>query len=154
MRLLRRALEAKSQSFEELEEPIKTLYLIYLFEECHPGFHFTDKHDSQFKTYLLLLLLSHKISNKENVTPLLERLRSSLHVVKELTLPKHEVNLLTGFKAENPFDLVELCVEAISKIFTSFDSQDVQLFRFVIALIDNDKKDNCNCLGRIVKEKL
>lgn len=75
-------------------------------------------------------------------------------MVKELTLPKHEVNLLAGFKAKNPFDLVELCVEAVAKIFTSFENQDAQLFRFVIALIDNDKKDNCNCLGKIVKERL
>lgn len=66
---------------------------------------------------------------------MLEKLRSNLHVVKELTLPKHEVNLLSGFKAKNPFNLIDLCVESIAKIFTSFDSQDAQLFRFVIALI-------------------
>ncbi len=58
LRLLRKIMETQKIAFSTLEDDVKTLFMIYLFEESPPEFAFTDKHDTQLKQYVLMLLLN------------------------------------------------------------------------------------------------
>ena len=51
-------METQKIAFSTLEDDVKTLFMIYLFEESPPEFAFTDKHDTQLKQYVLMLLLN------------------------------------------------------------------------------------------------
>jgi hypothetical protein len=74
--------------------------------------------------------------------------------IKELVLSKHEVNYLSDFKSKIPFNFIPICLKAIADIFLSYDRQAVELYRFIVFLIEDDKKDNCCCLAEIIKERL
>jgi hypothetical protein len=38
--------------------------------------------------------------------------------------------------------------------YSSFETIDAELFRFIVFLIKDDQKDNCCCLFKIIREKL
>jgi hypothetical protein len=54
-----------------VEDPIRTLFLIYLYEESPAEFKFTEKHEEHLKQYLLLLLLSSKIEQNGDLSTII-----------------------------------------------------------------------------------
>ena len=86
--------------------------------------------------------------------PILNRLQANLGVIKELILERHEANLIKNFKTLNPFSFADICVEGILNAFTSFEKQDVLLLRFIIQLVEDDKKDNCVCLKTFIQAEI
>lgn len=53
-----------------------------------------------------------------------------------------------------PLNFIAICVKAIVDIFNSYDKQHVELFRFVLFLVDDDRKNNCDCLTQILRGQL